>query len=141
MFTPAVRATRPHCAKPRVCCGSKDDLCDIHKQGGFYQGTPKQCFAKPSAFSRLSVSDLKVQQTGFYPIQCISWKKHPEMNIFSTRDPQEHRDQKRKIASAYTLSNLLQSEEAVDSCSTLFLERLSEFAANKEPVDLGAWLQ
>ena len=63
------------------------------------------------------------------------------MNIFSTRDPQEHRDQKRKIASAYSLSNLLQSEEAIDSCSTLFLERLGEFAGKKEPIDLGAWLQ
>ena len=102
---------------------------------------PKQCSAKHNAFSRLSVSNMKIQQTGFYPIQSVSWKKHPEMNIFSTRDPQEHRDQKRKIASAYSLSNLLKSEEAIDSCLTLFLERLSVFAAKKEPVDLGAWLQ
>lgn len=26
-------------------------------------------------------------KTGFYPIQCISWKKQPEMNLFSTRNP------------------------------------------------------
>lgn len=63
------------------------------------------------------------------------------MNIFSTCEPQEHRDQKRKIANAYSLSNILQSEEAIDSCSTLFTERLSEFVSKNEPVDLGAWLQ
>lgn len=83
-------------------------------------------------------SDVDDQQTGFYPIQCISWKKHLQMNIFSTRDPQEHRDQKRKIANAYSLSNLPQSEEAIDSCSMLFMERLGEFVSKIEPVDLGA---
>jgi cytochrome P450 len=89
----------------------------------------------------LCVTDLEGIQTGFYPIQCVSWKKHPEMNIFSTRDPREHRDQKRKIANAYSLSNLLQSEDAIDSCSTLFMDRLDEFASKNQPVDLGAWLQ
>lgn len=86
-------------------------------------------------------SDLANEQTAFYPIQSITWKKVPEMNTFSTRDPQEHRDQKRKIANAYSLSTLLQSEEAIDSCSTLFMDRLNEFAAKSESVDLGAWLQ
>ena len=63
------------------------------------------------------------------------------MNIFSTRDPQGHRNLKRKVAIAYTLSNLLQSEEAIDSCSTMFMSCLSEFASRQESVDLGAWLQ
>ena len=80
-------------------------------------------------------------KTGFYPIQCISWKKQPEMNLFSTRDPNEHRVAKRKIGSAYTLPNLLQSEAAIDSCIQLFLSRLTELTANNTPIDLGAWLQ
>lgn len=80
-------------------------------------------------------------KTGFYPIQCISWKKQPEMNLFSTRDPDYHRIEKRKVGAAYSLNNLLQSEAAIDSCSKLFMDRLDEFASKKEPVDLGAWLQ
>jgi hypothetical protein len=32
----------------------------------------------------------------------------------------------------YSLSNLLQSEDAIDSCSTLFMERLSGFASKNE---------
>ena len=52
-------------------------------------------------------------KTGFYPIQCISWKKRPEMNLFSTRNPDEHRIAKRKVGAAYSLPNLLQSEAAM----------------------------
>ncbi|OAP58487.1 hypothetical protein AYL99_07577 [Fonsecaea erecta] len=80
-------------------------------------------------------------KTAFYPIQCISWKKQPEMNLFSTRDPEYHRIEKRKIGAAYSLPNLLQSEAAIDSCVNLFMYRLNEFASKREPVDLGAWLQ
>ena len=80
-------------------------------------------------------------KTAFYPIQSISWKKQPEMNLFSTRDPEYHRIEKRKIGAAYSLNNLLQSEQAIDSCSELFMSRLDEFASRNEPVDLGAWLQ
>jgi len=80
-------------------------------------------------------------KTGFYPIQSISWKKRPEMNLFSTRDPDYHRVEKRKVGAAYSLPNLLQSEKAIDSCVELFMERLDEFASQQKPVDLGAWLQ
>lgn len=80
-------------------------------------------------------------KTGFYPIQSISWKKQPEMNLFSTRDPTYHRVEKRKVGAAYSLPNLLESEAAIDSCITLFMERLEEFASQQKPVDLGAWLQ
>ena len=80
-------------------------------------------------------------KTGFYPIQCISWKKLPEMNLFSTRDPEYHRVEKRKVGHAYSLPNLLQSEHAVDSCIDLFMSRLDGFASKDQPVDLGAWLQ
>ncbi|ETN45757.1 uncharacterized protein HMPREF1541_09590 [Cyphellophora europaea CBS 101466] len=80
-------------------------------------------------------------KTGFYPIQCISWKKRPEMNLFSTRDPEEHRIGKRKIGAAYSLPNLLQSEAAIDSCIELFMSRLNELTSPDGVIDLGAWLQ
>lgn len=80
-------------------------------------------------------------KSAFYPIQCISWKKKPEMNLFSTRDPQYHRIEKRKVGAAYSLPNLLESEEAIDSCIKLFMARLDEFASKGQPVDLGAWMQ
>lgn len=63
------------------------------------------------------------------------------MNLFSTRDPQYHREEKKKIAGAYSLTNLLESEPAVDSCTTLFMHRLDEWASKSKPIDLGVWLQ
>lgn len=62
------------------------------------------------------------------------------MNLFSTRDPEYHRIEKRKVGHAYSLPSLLQSEEAIDSCINLFMDRLRELSA-KGPVDLGVWLQ
>jgi cytochrome P450 len=63
------------------------------------------------------------------------------MNLFSDRDEQHHREQKRLVANAYSLSSLLEMEPGVDSCTQIFLDKLGSFADRKEPVDLGAWLQ
>lgn len=63
------------------------------------------------------------------------------MNLFSTRDEQFHRDQKRPVASAYSMTSLLELEPAVDSCTEIFRSRLQEFADKQRPIDLGTWLQ
>jgi hypothetical protein len=63
------------------------------------------------------------------------------MNLFSTRDEAYHRAQKRPVANAYSLTSLLVKEDAIDSCSTLFMYKLGQFADQKRSIDLGAWLQ
>ncbi|CAG8941411.1 unnamed protein product [Penicillium salamii] len=63
------------------------------------------------------------------------------MNIFSTRDVAYHRTQRRNVASGYSLSSLLESESAIDSCTALFVSQMSKFADQKTPVNLGNWLQ
>ena len=64
------------------------------------------------------------------------------MNIFSTRDPAYHRDQKKLIANAYSMSSLLEMESKVDECSVLFMQQLNDrFASKGKPADLGTWLQ
>ncbi|KAA8893336.1 cytochrome P450 [Sphaerosporella brunnea] len=80
-------------------------------------------------------------KTAFYPIQCISWNKTPQMNLFSTRDPQYHRDQKKLVANAYSMSALIEMESAVDDCTKLFMSKMAPYAASGNPVDLGEWLQ
>jgi cytochrome P450 len=84
---------------------------------------------------------ISLFQSAFYPIQSISWMKKPQMNLFSTRDPIYHREQKKKVAGAYSLTSLLESEVAVDSCTELLQTRLDEYVANGKPIDFGAWLQ
>ncbi|KAK5268613.1 hypothetical protein LTR99_003976 [Exophiala xenobiotica] len=116
---------------------------DVHrKYGPLVRIAPNHVsVADPSYIPIIYNIKENFTKTGFYPIQCISWKKQPEMNLFSTRDPNYHRVEKRKVGAAYSLPNLLESEDAIDSCITLFTEKLNEFAAKKTPVDLGAWLQ
>lgn len=63
------------------------------------------------------------------------------MNLFSTRDEQFHRDQKRPVANAYSMTSLLELEPAVDSCTEIFRSQLQNFADKKRPIDLGTWLQ
>ena len=80
-------------------------------------------------------------QTAFYPIQSISWKKRVELNLFSTRDPEHHRIERRKVGNAYSLSKLLESEDAIDSCIKLLMDKLGDFESREESIDLGVWLQ
>lgn len=63
------------------------------------------------------------------------------MNLFSTRDPEYHRIEKRKVGNAYALPRLLESEQAIDSCIELFISRLKGITSNGQSVDLGTWLQ
>lgn len=63
------------------------------------------------------------------------------MNLFSTRDEDYHRDQKRPVAAAYSLTSILSREDSIDSCVTLFMNKLSALAETKQTVDLGVWLQ
>lgn len=60
------------------------------------------------------------------------------MNLFSTRDEQFHRDQKRPVANAYSITSLLELEPAVDSCTDIVISQLRKFADSATPADLGA---
>lgn len=63
------------------------------------------------------------------------------MNLFSTRDERFHSDQKRPIASAYSMTAMLEIEPAVDSCTEIFLNQIRKMIDNHQPIDLGTWLQ
>lgn len=75
-------------------------------------------------------------KTGFYPIQSIPWQKKPQMSLFSTRDEVYPQDQKRAMAGAYSMSSLLEMEDAVNSCSTLLKSNLSGYASLGNSLDL-----
>lgn len=63
------------------------------------------------------------------------------MNLFSTREPEYHRIEKRKVGNAYALPRLLESEQAIDSCIELFMTKLHTLTSNGQSVDIGTWLQ
>ncbi|KAF2141537.1 uncharacterized protein K452DRAFT_250217 [Aplosporella prunicola CBS 121167] len=62
-------------------------------------------------------------------------------DIFSGRDPELHRLNRRKVASLYSMSMLLKMEEAVDATVRVMHARLREMARHAEPVNLQRWMQ
>ncbi|KAE8408715.1 cytochrome P450 [Aspergillus pseudonomiae] len=116
---------------------------DLHrKYGPLVRTGPRQIsVSDPKAIPIIYGINGAFTKTAFYPIQSISWDKKPQMNLFSTRDERFHRDQRRPIASAYNMTNILEMEPAVDSCTKLFLSQIRKMVKEKAPVDLGMWLQ
>ncbi|KAK8867562.1 cytochrome P450 E-class group I [Apiospora arundinis] len=58
------------------------------------------------------------------------------LNPFAATDPKIKNELSRHVAPAYTLSNVLQSEEAINNTIALLLGWLDKFAASHEPVRL-----
>ncbi|KAH7201148.1 cytochrome P450 [Fusarium oxysporum] len=74
-------------------------------------------------------------------LDSITWNGKVEVNLFGTRDENYHRELKKPVANAFSLTTLLTNEAAVDSCTKLLFEKLSNFADGSQLVDLGEWIQ
>ncbi|OJJ30776.1 hypothetical protein ASPWEDRAFT_117503 [Aspergillus wentii DTO 134E9] len=98
-------------------------------------------FSDPKALPIIYGLGKGFNKTAFFPLQSIVWEQKPQMNLFSTRDEQYHREQKRAVANAYRMNSLLEMESSVDSCTDVFISQMGKFADAKKPVDLGIWLQ
>ena len=59
--------------------------------------------------------------------------------LFTQPDPILHANRKRIVAHGYSALALKQMEPAVDECLALFLNQMSRFSRNKDPVDLTKW--
>lgn len=79
-------------------------------------------------------------KTDFYPIWgAPQISKQPDQ--FTCIDEKEHTRYRKVVAPVYSLANVLKHEDYVAKCTTLFLERMTEFADKKQQVDLGHWFQ
>lgn len=58
------------------------------------------------------------------------------MNPFAATDPKIKNELSKHVAPAYTLSNVLRSEEAIDNTIALLLRWLDDFAKKEVPVRL-----
>jgi cytochrome P450 len=64
-----------------------------------------------------------------------------EANLFADLDPYHHASQRRKYASAYSMSSLVRYEPSVNECTSLLAQRFSELAAYGNTINFGHWLQ
>lgn len=65
----------------------------------------------------------------------------PVPNIFAEPDSHIHAQGRRKIAAAYSMTNLVQLEPFIDECSKILEERLEEFAKAGAPMEVSHWMQ
>jgi len=59
---------------------------------------------------------------------------------FPARDEKEHLERRRIVNNVYSMSSVLESEKAIDSCTQMFCETMRGFAMQKSIVDLGLWI-
>lgn len=96
--------------------------------------------ASPDAIKSVYRNQAALDKTDFYAVwNNQNFGKHKDM--FTTLDDKVHGERRRIMNHVYTLSNVLRSEQYIDKCSRLFLERLGEYAKERKPMDLGKWLQ
>lgn len=58
-------------------------------------------------------------------------------SMFSTQDPEYHKDLKRPVAQKFSMSSIKKLEYLVDSCSQIFVDAMIDMEG--ERVDLGTW--
>ncbi|KAK4098563.1 cytochrome P450 [Parathielavia hyrcaniae] len=63
------------------------------------------------------------------------------VNIFTEADPHAHAGARRKIATIYSMSSLVQLEAFVDDCTAVLKQRLGEIANTGTSIDVSHWMQ
>ena len=96
--------------------------------------------AAPDAIKSIYRNQEAFDKTDFYTVwNSQNFSKHKDM--FTVISDKAHGERRRIINHVYTLSNVLKSEQYIDKCSQLFLQRLAEYGDGATPFDLGKWLQ
>jgi hypothetical protein len=61
--------------------------------------------------------------------------------LFVETNERVHSSYRRIVNPVYSLTNVLKNEGYINEVSKVFIERLGEYADQKEAIDLGKWLQ
>lgn len=78
-------------------------------------------------------------KTDFYPPFAPNISPHGDH--FTQLDEAKHAERRRFVNSVYSMSTILESEQYIDACSDVFLEKMSHFAKKGVHIDMGEWVQ
>lgn len=96
--------------------------------------------SSPDSIRKIYRNQAGLDKTDFYTVwNSQNFSRHPD--VFTAIQDKPHGERRRIFNHVYTLSNVLKSEQYIDACSQLFIDRLGEFASHGKPLDLGKWLQ
>jgi cytochrome P450 len=77
--------------------------------------------------------------SNFYCLFDAVTEKGKVPTVFSVRNDEEHRQLKRSVAHAYSMSSLIELESMTDSCTKILDAKLDRM--QNRPFDFGVWLQ
>lgn len=119
---------------------SHETYLKLHEQYGDVVRIGPNCISisKPDVIPSIYGISVKAAKSQFYaPWQNIVNGQRTASLVFTT-DEAQHAIMKRPVASAYSLSTLVEFEPLLDSTTAVFLSKLDElFAASGEVCDLG----
>jgi cytochrome P450 len=82
------------------------------------------------------------RQSGFYPVQQAVTRGRRLPSLFSTTDEAYHANLRRSVNNAFSMSQLVQYEPAVNETIEIFLDQTDRIFATPDKVcDFAEWLQ
>ncbi|KAL4913555.1 cytochrome P450 [Aspergillus aurantiobrunneus] len=91
----------------------------------------------PHALKTLYGFQPSTAKTDFYLAFRPPWARYPDH--FSSEGGKQHADRRRIVASVYSMTSILQSEQYVEKCIDVWIQKLGEMADRKECFDLWLW--
>ncbi|KAL4936311.1 hypothetical protein BDV06DRAFT_233532 [Aspergillus oleicola] len=95
--------------------------------------------ADPSAVKLIYGAKSGFAKTDFYAPWAVGITPHGDH--FAQMDNVKHASRRKLVNSVYSMSSVLESEEYIDDCIDMFMDKMSKFSRTKENVDLGEWIQ
>ncbi|KAI1300897.1 cytochrome P450 oxidoreductase [Xylaria venustula] len=114
----------------------------LHEQyGPVLRTSPNEVTcAAPEAIKLIYRTQQPLNKTEFYPVwNTQNFSKHRD--VFTETNDKRHSERRRITNHVYSLANILKSEKYIDLCSEVFIERLENFAASQQAMDIGQWFQ
>ncbi|KAJ5353128.1 cytochrome P450 pisatin demethylase [Penicillium brevicompactum] len=94
----------------------------------------------PSAIKTIYGHGSKFEKSEWYD----AWNFGPTSgftNLFSERSSKKHAEDRRKVASMYSMTSLVSYEPLVDNCIEIFKKRLHEISTYGRSIDMAHWMQ
>ena len=67
--------------------------------------------------------------------------KNKNPDIFTELNPETHAENRRKVASLYSMTSLVPMEQNAVDCAKILVSRFTDFAERHTPINLQVWLQ
>jgi cytochrome P450 len=96
-------------------------------------------FTDPEVAKEIYAINSKYLKSSFY--DAFGDPNNAHRNMFSLRDPKAHQEDRRKVASMYSLTSILSYEPYVDSSIALLSAKFRDFADQGQAFELMAWMQ